>query len=245
MALVLLASIGRAEVRSPSALSGFYETPPLEESLADEFGQAVIAELARLMLQRADAACLKSRKLSDAALRKAAGDILLRYGRKVLAWRFPDIDPAAVEAEFVRIAGPQALDDMRKFATSVALQKYRSLLRMVSRDGVVDFIAHDFDSYLLHAQLTLGQELFRVGSGNRELSELVERRERLLVEEQQKAFANDAAQQVLEKYLNAVYDALGKVVNAIHKGVDPAYTAYIAFAGVETDLRNACVRLDK
>jgi hypothetical protein len=241
--VVLLAPTGRAEVRLSAMLEGLLKPPPTEESLADEYGQAVITELATLMSQRMDTACLKSRPQSQAALKKVAGDILLRYGRKAMAIRFPEIEYTQVEAVFAKIAGPQAVADLRVPTSIDAMRRYQFIILQHDRVGVVEFITDGFDRYLENANLALGQALDPVISGNRELTEIKMRSEGQFAGELNKALSNDAAMRLLVKHLDAIDSAYRQIVLA--RGVDPDYIAHTGFAGVEVDLRNACVRLGK
>ena len=244
-AVAFLTSTACAELQSSGVLSGFPRAPSFEESLADEYGQAMISELARLMSLRSDAACLKSRNWSEAATKKAAAAVLGKYGRKAWALRSPEIDRAQLEAAFIKIASPQALADMCKVAATGVPQRYAALVEPMSRDVVIDVIADDFDRYLDSANFALGQTLSPISSGNRELSEVRMRREDLVAAQLQKASSSDAVFGLLLKHLDAIDYAAREIVLRINKGVGPERIAYRAFTGVEVDLRNACVRLDQ
>jgi hypothetical protein len=245
-AVVLLAhGTARAETSLASALEGVIELPSTEEALSDVYGQAMIAELRRLMSRHLDAVCLKSRPSSDAILKKAAGDILLRYGRKAIAIRSPKIDYTQVADKFGKIAGPAAVADLTNPAAIDAMRRYQAMSLQVSRVAVVELIADGFDRYLYNANLSLGETLDPLTSGNEELATVaMESRDRFSAE-LQKASSKDAALQRVRKHLDAVDTAYREIVLTHYKNVGPELFAHVGFRGVEVELRNACVRLGK
>jgi hypothetical protein len=238
--LALLALVGRAEAQSPGSLRYYYTGPTVEESLADEYGQAIIAELARLMSLRAAPDCLSSNNLSADALKQVAGDILTRYGSKVWPLMYPDVSDDAVEAEFAKLVGAQGVSELRSFADDPNVQRVRLLAVPVRRDAIVDEIALAFDRYLRRANLELETGLSPVNSGNLDLQLLTEQRNTLADDEIFKAFFEQASFQRFLELRKALDTAVQQAIEA--SGIDIAPT-HSAFAGVEADLRSACVRL--
>ena len=125
------------------------------------------------------------------------------------------------------------------------MQLDQSMSLQVSRDAVVAFIADGFDRYLDNANLSLGETLDPLSSGNRELSEVAMRRESRYAEELQKVSSKDAALQRVLKHSVAIDAAYREIVLTRYKNVGPELFAHIGFKGVEVELRNACVRLGK
>jgi hypothetical protein len=238
--LALLTLFGRAEAQSPVSLRYYYTGPTVAESLADEYGQAMVAELGRLMLLRANHDCLRSRKLSAATLKQVARDILTRYGSKVWPLLYPKISDDAVEAEFAKIAGAQGVSEMRSFAGDPNVQRMRLLAVPVRRDALVDEIALAFDRYLRRANLELGTGLSPVNSGNLELQLLTKKRNTLSDDEVLKAFWEQDSFKRLGELRNALDTAVLRVVEASGQANAPTH---LAFKGVEENLRAACVRL--
>lgn len=238
--LALLTLFGRAEAQSPVSLRYYYTGPTVAESLADEYGQAMVAELGRLMSERANPDCLRSRKLSAGALKQVAGDILTRYGSRVWPLLYPKISDDAIEVEFAKIVGAQGVSDMRRFAGDPNAQRIRLLAVPVRRDAVVDEIALAFDRYLRRANLELGTGLSPVNSGNLEFQLLAEKRNTLSDDEVFKAFFEQDSFRRLVELRKALDTAVQRVIEASGKANAPTHSA---FKGVEANLRAACVRL--
>ena len=134
---------------------------------------------------------MRSRNLSASALQQVAGDILARYGSKLTSLLLPPISDDAVETEFAKLAGSQALAEMRGFANDPDVQRFRALTVPLRHNSLVDQIADALDRYLTAARLTIGLSLNPIASGNNDLLELTEKRS-LGVDEAFKPIANEA-----------------------------------------------------
>jgi hypothetical protein len=239
LVFALLALSGRADAQSPRSLRDLYSGAMAADALADEYGQAIIDELGRLMSQRADPDCLKSRSIPESALKQSAGEILLRYGARVRAMLYPDVDNAALEAEFTRLAGPQAVEELRNLASHPGVQRIRMLGTPVRNDNLVNEIAKAFDFHLMLAKLDLGQHLSPIGSGNADLNLLSEKRG-IPVYEFGRTVEGEDWYQRFGVLLEHLWAAEEHVVKATGQGKAPTHSAFV---GVEADLRASCIRL--
>ncbi len=235
-ALIAVPMRAGAQQTLPS-LQDLYSVPTAAEALADTYGQAVIAEFARLMSQHIDTDCARTSVIGTRELNQRAEEMLLRYGDKVEKMLYPTVSDAAVEEELAKLAGPGAVQELRNFANHPGVKKIRMLGAPVRNDELVDEIAKAFDRYMVNARLSLGRELSPIVSGNQALIELWESRLAPIDDftgsvEEEDWFRRFHA---LLQHLNAAHDA---VVASSGHSADPTYPE---FAGVEEDFRSGCI----
>ena len=158
------------------SLQDLYSVPTAAKALADSYGQAIIAEFARLMSPHVDTDCVRTRANGTRELNQRAGEILLRYGDKLQKVLYPTVSNAALEEELTKLAGLDAVQELGNLANHPGVKKIRMLGAPVRNDELVDEITGALDRYLKRARLSLGQDLSPIGSGNQALLELWENR---------------------------------------------------------------------
>ena len=236
--IALLVLFGRADAQPQKSLRDLIApVPTVAEALADEYGQAIIAELARLMSQRADLDCLKLRGIAESDLKQSAGEILIRHGIRVRALLYPEGIDDAIEAEFIRLAGPQAVEEMRKLASHPGVRRYYMLRTPLANDDLVNAIANAFDGHLVRLQLQLEQDLSPFGDPQSDLILFFEKRaetfEDFLVSTKDEDWATPHTL-LMVNFSDAHWQVIKK------SGQPPTHAA---FEGVEATLRATCVRL--
>jgi hypothetical protein len=220
------------------SLQDLYSVPTAAEALADTYGQAIIAEFARLMSAHIDTDCARTRAIGTRELNQRAEEILLRYGDKVQKMLYPTVSDVAFEEELAKLAGPDAVQELRNFANHPGVKKIRMLGAPVRNDELVDEIANALDRYIRRARLSLGRDLSPIGSGNQALLELWENRLAPLDD-----FTGSVEREDWFRRFNALIQQYSAAYDAVATSSGHTEPAYAAFAGVEGDFRSGCILL--
>jgi len=219
-------------------LWGVFPPHTAREALADGYGRAIVKEFGTILLASADKACLDARGIDAARLETLGADLLARYGQKLVDMPSSIVDNETVAAEFARVAGPNAMAELRRLTTAPSVQTYRERGRPARLDRMVDRIAENLERFLLLQRRSLARSLSPLILASPQLSRI----------EAADAAADrfvrqNKADRKLQRFVVLADQWDAAMLDAMRN--NPAVLRAIApnaFKGIEDELEAACVK---
>ena len=120
------------------------------EAFADTYGQLLVDEMHKALFKNAKPACLQERGIARADLLRDRGeDLLVRFGQGVSDRMMDLVNAPAADQEFLRLAGPNALNELRTLMKDPTVAELLRISRVGDRDRMVDRTTELFDRYVL------------------------------------------------------------------------------------------------
>src|SRR5262249_41177081 len=87
--------------------------PSATQALTDSYGRVIVGMFARILSEQGDRACLASRKLDAQALNRAAQNILVNYGNKLVEIAKDRVKDEDLERKLNELSGAGSADELR------------------------------------------------------------------------------------------------------------------------------------
>jgi hypothetical protein len=208
------------------------------EAFADEYGQLMVDEMFKALLKGAQPACLSERGLARAdQLRDRGEALLVRFGQGIGDKMLALVNAEAADQEFMRLAGPYAINELRVLMKDPAVVELQRISRVADRDRLVDRTTETFDRYVLLHRIKIDR-ISPLVTGS---TFLMEKNRAIDADEKSDAFIARASSPEIKRYLELV-EAAGQALEA---GLDRGQLARLGptqlMEGLDAALVALCV----
>jgi hypothetical protein len=228
-AIAIMAVQSNGETASLIALM---EQTTAPDAFADQYGQVIVGELAKILTEQGDATCRKARNLGEKELLRGADEILVKYGTKVLALESGRISEDALAAQLDKDSGAGSASELRRLSDDHSVNELRKFFRPKFNDIVVNHVADPLSHYAAAHQLFRGT-LDPIESGNMAAAMLAVDIE---------SAAEDAARKARSDNRNAgrFVDLYVSAINAYDLALLQGESLFV-FDGVQAELKALCL----
>ena len=209
-----------------------------KEAFADAYGQLMVDEMHKALFKGAQPSCLAERGVGRADLLRDRGEeLLMRFGQ-VIGDRMMDlVDGAAADKEFLRLAGPNALNELRTLVRDPAVAELLRISRVGDRDRMVDRTVETFDRYVLLHRIKIDR-ISPLVTGS---TFLMEKNRAVDSDEKSEEYITKTSTPALKRYLELV-EAAGQ---ALESAIDRSRLAMVGptqlMAGLDQALGTLCI----
>lgn len=236
--LAMLACLGPARAADRPAVLTVLPPLTIKDAFADPYGRVMVREFGAILMESADPACLAARNLPAASLPAFGEDFLVRYGQGWVDMIFAMTDTAKADAGFLRLAGHDALDELRRLLADPIVARYVALTRPAQLDRLVNKVTEEFDRYALLTRLGLVRQMNPMVTG----STLGDADRTEESEESAAAFAEANDTPELRRF-TALIDSFGEAMaEATDREQLLRHGPTRSFPGAEAELRAHCIR---
>ena len=209
-----------------------------KEAFADTYGQLLVDQLHKALFKGARPDCLVNRNIARADLLRDNGEeLLIRFGQAATDRMLETMNAENADKEFLRLAGPNALNELRTLMKDPTVMELLRISRVGDRDRMVDRTTELFDRYVLLHRIKVD----RISPLVTGLTVLAEKSRALQADEASDAFVDKNGTPAVKRYLDLV-DAAGEALEA---GVDRDRLARLGptqlMAGLDVALATLCV----
>jgi hypothetical protein len=232
---ICVAAAARAEAPQFIKLAG---PVTAREAFADIYGQLMVDEMHKALLKGALPSCLTEREIGRADLLRDRGEALLvQFGQSVNDKMMELVNAEAADKEFLRLAGANALNELRGLLKDPAVAELLRLSRIGDRDRMVDRTTELFDRYVLLHRIKIDR-ISPLVTGS---TFLMEKNRAIGADEKSDEFVARNGTPAIKRYLELV-EAAGE---ALESGVDRERLARLGptqlMAGLDAALAASCI----
>lgn len=236
--LAMLACLGPARAADRPAVLTVLPPLTIKDAFADPYGRVMVKEFGAILVESADPACLAARNLPAASLPAFGEDFLVRHGQGWADMMLAMVDAEKADAGFLRLAGADALEELRRLLGDPIVARYIALTRPAQLDTLVNKVTEEFDRYALLTRLGLVRQLSPVVTGSA-LGD-ADRTEASEDAAARFAEANDTAE--LRRF-TALIDSFGEAMaETTDREQSLRHGPIRSFPGAEAELRAHCIR---
>lgn len=209
-----------------------------KEAFADTYGQLFVDEMHKALLKAAQPSCLIDRNIARADILRDRGEaLLIQFGQTIGDKLMAAVDAEAADREFIRIAGPTALNELRDLIKDPAVAELLRISRVGDRDRFVDRTTEAIDRYVLLHRIKIDR-ISPIVTGS---MFLMEKNRAVAADEKADEFVAKNGTPAVKRYLELV-DAAGQALEA---GADRERLAQLGatqlLAGLDAALSALCV----
>jgi len=184
-----------------------------KEAFADVYGQLLVDEMHKALFKAAQPTCLGDRNIARADLLRDRGEeLLVRFGQAVSDRMMDLVDAGAADKEFLRLAGPNALNELRGLLKDPNVGELLRISRVGDRDRMVDRTTELFDRYVLLHRLKI-ERINPLVTGS---TFLMEKNRAVAADEASDAFVTKNGTPAVKRFIELV-EAAGE---ALESGLD-------------------------
>jgi hypothetical protein len=210
-----------------------------KEAFADTYGQLMVDEMHKALFKGAQPSCLADHGIGRADLLRDRGEeLLVRFGQAISDRTMDVVDAAAADREFLRLAGPSALTELRTLLRDPIVVELQRISRVGDRDRMVDRTMETFDRYVLLHRIKID----RVSPLVTGSAFLMEKNRAVDSDEKADEFIRKTTSPSLKRFLELL-DAAGE---ALESAIDRSRLAAIGptqlMAGLDQALGTLCIR---
>jgi hypothetical protein len=208
------------------------------EAFADTYGQLMVDEMHKALFKGAQPSCLAERGVGRADLLRDRGEeLLVRFGQGISEKMMELVNAEAADTEFLRLAGPSALNELRTLLKDPAVVELLRISRIGDRDRMVDRTTETFDRYVLLHRIKIDR-ISPLVTGS---TFLMEKNRAVQSDEKSEEFIAKRSSPSLKRYLELV-EAAGE---ALETAIDRDRLASIGptqlMAGLDAALGALCI----
>ena len=241
LAVVVVAAAPSAWARGGPI--GFWPQPAeatMREALETPYAKAFLKQFAANVRKDADAACLQTKGLDEAALIARGQALVQARGTQFIKLLEENFDDAAAQAAFAASAGPKAGAEFDRILQHKDVRKLEALNRPIKLAALTDTVFEQFDRYLLLQRIKLypASPLARGESDN----EVTRANPSAAAQAAMEQFiAKKASPRVMDRYFQLMDAHLAANGKGVRKEGLGKLTAAQFFAGADQDLAEICI----
>src|SRR5690349_4648523 len=207
-----IAASGAARAEAPQFMK-IASPVTAQESFADTYGQLIVDEMHKALLKGAAPSCLNEKGIAGAdKLRDRGEALLIEFGQRISEKMMEIVDAEAADKEFLRLAGANALNELRTLMKDAKVAELLRISRVGDRDRMVDRTSEVFDRYVLLHRIKIDR-ISPLVNGS---TFLMEKSRAVSADEQSDAFVTKNGTPAVKRYLELV-EAAGE---ALESGID-------------------------
>jgi hypothetical protein len=240
LALALTGAIGASAAARAEAPQFMKVAAPVtaREAFADAYGQLIVDEMHKALLKGAQPSCLNEKGIARADLLRDRGEALLvQFGQGMSEKMMEVVDAEAADKEFLRLAGANALNELRTLMKDANVTELLRLSRIGDRDRMVDRTTEIFDRYVLLHRIKIDR-ISPLVTGS---SFLMEKNRAIGADEKSDEFVAKNGTPAVKRYIELV----GAAGEALESGIDRERLARLGptqlMAGLDAALGASCI----
>jgi hypothetical protein len=215
-----------------ASLLALMERPTALDAFADQYGQAIVGELVKILAEQGDAACRKTRSIGEKELVNGAGELFVKYGTKLLAAEAGRVSEDALAAELDKDSGAGSASELRKLSDDHSVAELRKSFQSIFKDDVVFRVSDELDHYAALHRLYRGS-IDPISSGNMTVAMVAADREIAAENAARKAVSdNHGADRLVELYVSAAHAYNSTLIQ---------WDSFDVFDGVQVELKALCM----
>ncbi len=215
-----------------ASLLALMEQPTALDAFADQYGQAIVGELAKTLAEQGDAACRKTRNIGEKELLHGAAELFVTYGTKLLAAESGRVSEDALVAELNKNSGAGSASDLRRLSDNHRIDELRKFFQPIFNDDVVFRVSNELDHYAAFHRLYRGN-VDPISSGNMAVAMVAADREIAAEDAAKKALSdNRNADRLVDLYVSAAHAYSLALIQ---------WDSFDAFDGVQIELKALCM----
>jgi hypothetical protein len=160
-----------AQLRAPSPGVPFYwiDNAPAElvgAAFSDRYGQLLVAELAAVIAESGEPACVQRKGLRKGQLAERARAILLRVGTQTFRLIAGTVSRPELESRFAARMGARVRAELVRLKADPVVRQFIAIEQREQNAHVAEYVAVQLDRYASIARIKLARPISQIDSGN-------------------------------------------------------------------------------